>query len=96
MRSYGVAKALSVLAHRALSLYIRWTRAVESTSATPSGLVRVGLALLALPGLSLPVPFLGADESDEKALGEVREVVKQLQARYERRKISRRTLRKRP
>ena len=85
MRGYGVAKALSLLAHRARSMCIRWTRAVESTSATPSGLVRVGLAFVCTWVL-LPVPFLGADESDENALKEVREVVKQLQARYERTK----------
>ena len=82
MRWYGAAQALSMLAHCARS---GWTRAVESTSATPSGLARVGLAFVCTWVL-LPVPFLGADESDEKALGEVREVVKQLQARYEKTK----------
>ena len=85
MRSYGVAKALSVLAHRARSEGARWTRAVESTSVTPSGLARVGLALICTWVL-LPVPFLGAEETDEKALKEVREVVKQLQSRYEKTK----------
>ena len=82
MKWYGAAQVLSVLAHRAR---LGWTRAVESTSATPSGLVRVGLAFVCA-WVFLPVPFLGADESDEKALGEVREVVKQLQARYEKMK----------
>ena len=85
MKWYGVAEVLSVLAHRAHSEGARWTRAVESTSATPSGLVRVGLAFVCT-WVFLPLPFLGADESDEKALGEVREVVKQLQARYEKTK----------
>ena len=85
VKGYGMAKALSVLAHRARSECIRWTRAVESTSATPSGLVRVGLAFVCTLVL-LPVPFLGAVESDENALKEVREVVKQLQARYEKMK----------
>ena len=56
-------------------------RAVESTSATPSGLARVGVALVCMSVLA-PVPFLSAVANDEKAMGEVREVVKQLQARY--------------
>ncbi|MGH7182958.1 MAG: LolA family protein [Nitrospiraceae bacterium] len=82
MTWYRVVEALSLLAHRARSW---WTRAVESTSATPSRLVRVGLAFVCLWVLA-PVPFLSAEESDEKALREVREVVKQLQARYEKTK----------
>jgi outer membrane lipoprotein carrier protein len=85
MRWYGVAKAFSVLAHRARSECMRWRRAVESTSATPSGLVRLGLVVVCM-GVLLPVPFLGAQEGDEKALREVREVVKQLQTRYEKTK----------
>ena len=36
--------------------------------------------------LMVPTVFSAGEESDEKALGEVREVVKQLQARYERTK----------
>ena len=51
----------------------------------PSDLVKVGLAFVCMWVL-VPVPFLSAEESDEKALGEVREVVKQLQARYEKTK----------
>jgi len=82
---YGVAKALSVLAQRAASEGPRWTRAVESISATPSSLVRVGRAFIRTWAL-LPVPFLGAEERAEKVLKEVREVVKQLQARYEKTK----------
>jgi outer membrane lipoprotein carrier protein len=74
-----------VLAQRAASEGPRWTRAVESASAIPSCLVRVGLAFVCALAL-LPVPFLSAEEGDEKALGEVREVVKQLQARYEKTK----------
>ena len=85
MRWYGVAEALSVLAQRAHSEGAQWTRAVESTSATPSSLLRVGLVFVCTWVL-IPVPFLGADEGDEKALGEVREVVKQLQTRYEKTK----------
>ncbi len=85
VRDYGVAKTLSLLAQRAASEGPRWTRAVESTSATPSGLVRVGLAFVCTWVL-LPVPFLGAEERDENAVKEVREVVKQLQARYEKTK----------
>jgi outer membrane lipoprotein carrier protein len=81
----GNEKTLAVLAQRAASEGPRWTRAVESTSATPSGLVRVGLAFVCTWVL-LPVPFLGAEESDENAVKEVREVVKQLQARYEKTK----------
>ena len=82
MRWYGVAQALSVLAHRARS---GWTRAIESLSPNPSDLVRAGLAFVCIWVL-LPVPFLCADETDEKTLKEVREVVKQLQARYEKTK----------
>ena len=85
MRWYGVTKALSLLAQRAASEGPRWTRAVESTSATPSGLVMVGLAFVCMSVLA-PVPFLSAEETDEKASGEVREVVRQLQARYEKTK----------
>jgi len=85
MRWYGVAEALSVLAHRAHSDGARWTRAVESTLATSSSLLRVGLAFVCMWAL-VPVQFLGADEGDEKASGEVREVVKQLQTRYEKTK----------
>ena len=80
-----MAKALSVLAQRAASEGPRWTRAVESTSAIPSGLLRVGLAFV-WTWVLLPVPFLSAEEFDENALTEVREVVKQLQARYEKTK----------
>src|SRR5262249_32409496 len=50
-----------------------------------SGLARVGLALVCAVVL-VPVSFLSAQENDEKALAEVREVVKQLQARYEKTK----------
>lgn len=85
MKWYGMAKVLSVLAHRARSEGARWTRAVESTSATPSGVTRLGLAFVCL-GAFLPVPLLAADEDHEKAVLEVREVVKQLQARYEKTK----------
>ena len=82
MKWDGVVQALSALAPRAHS---GWMRAVESTSAIPSSLLRVGLAF-ACTWVLVPVPFLGADEGDEKALGEVREVVKQLQTRYEKTK----------
>jgi outer membrane lipoprotein carrier protein len=58
---------------------------VESASATPSALIRVGLAFVCMSVL-IPVPFLGAEESDENAVKEVREVVRQLQARYEKTK----------
>jgi outer membrane lipoprotein carrier protein len=85
VRGHGVTKALPVLTHRVASEGLRWTRRVVRTSVTPSGLARVGLAMVCLWVL-LPVPFLGAEESDEKALQEVREVVKQLQARYEKTK----------
>lgn len=78
----GNEKALSVLAYHAGSVK---TRAVECISATPSAMVRAGLAFLCT-WIFFPVQFLGADEGDEKALGEVREVVKQLQARYEKTK----------
>jgi outer membrane lipoprotein carrier protein len=63
----------------------RSMRAVESSLATSSGLVKVGLAFVCTWVL-LPVPFLGADEGDEDAAKEVREVVKQLQGRYEKTK----------
>ena len=85
MKWHGMAQVLSVLAHRARSEGARWTRAIESTSATPLGVVRLGLVFVCL-GALLPVPFLGAEESDAVALKEVREVVKQLQARYEKTK----------
>ena len=51
----------------------------------PICLVRVGLAFMCTWVL-LSVPLLGAEEIDEKALKEVREVVKHLQARYEKTK----------
>lgn len=48
-------------------------------------LARVGRALLCV-GVFLSAPVLGAEEGDAVALKEVREVVKQLQARYEKTK----------
>ena len=85
MRWSVAAEVLSVLAHRGRSEGARWTRAVESASAAPSGLGKVGLALVCL-GVLFSVPFVGAEESDVVALKEVREVVGQLQARYEKTK----------
>jgi outer membrane lipoprotein carrier protein len=49
------------------------------------GLLRVGFAFMCTWAL-LSVPLLGAEEIDEKALKEVREVVKHLQSRYEKTK----------
>ena len=49
------------------------------------GVARLGVVVVCL-GALCPVPLLAADEDSEKALKEVREVVKQLQARYEKTK----------
>jgi hypothetical protein len=56
MRWYGVAKALSLLVQRAVSEDPRWTRAVGSTSATPSGPVMVGLARVYVGSRASAVP----------------------------------------
>jgi outer membrane lipoprotein-sorting protein len=82
MRWYGGVEMSSVLAYHA---GVGKTRAVACISRTPSAMVRMGLAFVCT-WVFFPVPFLGAEEGDEKALGEVREVVKQLQARYEKTK----------
>lgn len=49
------------------------------------GVARLGFVVVCL-GALFPVPLLAADEDHEKAVKEVREVVKQLQARYEKTK----------
>lgn len=59
--------------------------AAACISTPSSAMVTVGLAFVCA-WVFFPVPFLGAEENDEKALGEVREVVRQLQARYEKTK----------
>ena len=82
MRWYGGVERSSVFAYPAGS---GRTRAAACISTTSSAMVRVGLAFVCA-WVFFPVPFLGAEEGDEKALGEVREVVKQLQARYEKTK----------
>ncbi|TKB69566.1 MAG: outer membrane lipoprotein carrier protein LolA [Nitrospira sp.] len=64
---------------------ISMVRKLNRACSVPSGLVRAGLALTCMWAL-LPTPFLAAEEFDENALTEVREVVKQLQARYEKTK----------
>ena len=82
MRWYGEAERSSLLVYDAGT---GRTRAWKCISTNSSAMVIVGLAFLCT-WVFFPVLFLGADEGDEKALGEVREVVKQLQARYEKTK----------
>ena len=84
-RSVPIPEEITSELGRSNIIVPRWMRVVESNSAISSGLVRVGLVCMFV-GALLPVPFLAAEESDENAVKEVREVVKQLQARYEKTK----------
>jgi outer membrane lipoprotein carrier protein len=69
-----------------LPFAISMMKKLNRACSVPSALVKVGLAFVCAWSL-FPLPALAAESDfDENALTEVREVVKQLQARYERTK----------
>jgi len=81
MRGCGLAALFPVLAHRAHSEGARWTRAIANSPASQPSINKLALALIVCGFLTSAHAV--EEERDDKALKEVQEVVKKVQARYE-------------
>ena len=81
MRSWGRARLFPVLAHRAHSEGARWTRAIGNSPARPPFIMKLALTLVVCGFFASA--HAAEEERDDKALKEVQEVVKKVQARYE-------------